>query len=152
MRWVTHQAGAFVSAFALAMPLVSVGAAIAGSVFPDVIDRNLSNLASTRRGRQRVFNQTHRGSSHWAGWWLGLFLLLLALPLPALPRDMAIGFVFGALSHIFMDFLTTRGVPISPFSRKNNISCRICSTGSFGEYVILAAIIAFGALYFSTTQ
>ena len=51
------------------------------------------------------------------------------------------GLGFGGLSHVILDMLNPHGVPIMPFSRKPTFSLKLCSTGSLGEYVFLAAML-----------
>lgn len=142
MRWITHQTGAVAIGVALQLPPLAVAAAFFGAVLPDVLDQSLSRLGRTKRQRQRIFNSIHRGSSHWAGWWLGLLLLCAAAPMPPAALAAGAGFFIGATSHVFLDMLTTQGVPLLPFSRKNRFSLGMCSTGKAGEYVFLAAIVA----------
>lgn len=114
-----------------------------GAVLPDLIDQARSAAAPAKK-RQQTFNRLHRGSSHWFGWWLALFLLLLALPLPPLARDAGAGLFLGGLVHVGMDLLTPRGVPMLPFGRKARLALPICSTGSLREYLFLALIIGAG--------
>lgn len=146
MKWITHQTGAVLGAMALSLPLPGVVCASIGAVLPDVIDQRLSKLAPTKSSRQKTFNRIHRGSSHWFGWWLALFLAALALPLHPLARDALAGFVLGALSHVGMDMLTPRGAPILPFGRFK-LALPLCSTGGIGEYAFLALIAAIGAFW-----
>lgn len=141
MKWITHQTGALVACLALNLSVPAMATAWLGSVFPDVLD--MARARNTGKKRQKTFNRIHRGASHWLGWWLGL--LAPALALPPLPLDLAAGFVFGGLSHICLDMLTPRGVPILPFTRKGSISLAMCSTGKAGEYVFLAFIACLGA-------
>lgn len=140
MKWITHQAGAVVGALALAMPAAAIGGALAGAVFPDILDQKISGFAGP--GRQKLFNKIHRGASHWAGWWLALFPCAAALPFSPLLRDALAGFAFGAMTHVLLDMLTMRGVPLLPFSRRHNLSFQLCSTGQSGEYIFLAALLA----------
>lgn len=148
MKWITHQTGAFLGGLMLGMPWPGIAAAGLGAVFPDIIDQKISGLGATRKKRQKIFNQIHRGSSHWIGWWFPLFLLALSLPLPALARDAAAGFTFGAVSHVMLDMLTPQGVPVWPFSRQGKISVPLCATGKAGEYVFLLVMLACGAFWF----
>lgn len=141
MKWITHQTGAALGSLALGLSLPAIGASVAGAVFPDMIDQSLSRLAPTKEGRQQIFNRIHRGPSHWFGWWLALFLAVLALPMPALARDIALGFAAGCLGHIALDMLTPRGVPFWPFSHKFKLALPICSTGSWREWAFLGAML-----------
>lgn len=144
MKWITHQTGAVIGALALALPLPAVIASAFGAVAPDVIDQQISGLASTRKKKQKLFNRLHRGASHWFGWWLGLLLISFALPWPPLLRDVAIGLALGVLSHVMLDLLTPRGVPLLPFTQKFRVAVPVCSTGKPGEYLFLFAMLAIG--------
>lgn len=146
MRWITHQTGAILAGLALGLSLPPLAAASAGAIFPDVIDQKLSGLAPTKRSRQKVFNRIHRGPSHWFGWWLLLFLASVSIPLPMLWRDILLGFSLGCLSHVGMDLLTPRGVPLLPFTRQGKIALPVCSTGTATETIFLLLLIA-GALF-----
>lgn len=144
MKWITHQATAVAAALALHLPAAGVAAACAGAVLPDMLDQRMAGLAPTRRGRQRIFNAVHRGITHWFGWWLGLCVAAFVLPaaeLGPIGRDVLLGLGFGGLSHVALDMLTPSGVPLTPFSRRNRVSLRLCSTGSLGEYCFLACVV-----------
>lgn len=147
MKWITHQTGAALGALALALPLPAVIASAIAAIGPDIIDQKLCALGSSRKRRQKLFNQLHRGASHWFGWWLALFLAAFTGPLPPLLRDITIGLALGPLSHVMMDLLTPRGVPLLPFTQKFRISLPLCATGRLGEYIFLFAILALGALF-----
>ncbi len=136
MKWFTHQTVAVAAAVALGMTPAAVGGALAGAVLPDVIDQRVARMS---RNPQRRFNQIHRGASHWFGWYAALLAGALAAPLPPIQAALAAGVGFGALNHVILDMLTPSGVPLTPFSRKNKLSLKLCSTGSLGEYVFLAA-------------
>lgn len=143
MKWLTHQTTTVAAALALAMPAAAVGAAWAGSVLPDLLDQKRAALS---RNRQRTFNRIHRGTSHWFGWWLALFVLPLAAtsPLAGYPQSAAVvgGLGFGALCHVAQDMLTTTGVPLLPWSRRGRVALGLCRTGGAGEYVFLAVALA----------
>lgn len=146
MKWITHQAGAIVAGSILEFPIEILASAFVGSIVPDIIDQKISSLAPTRKTKQILFNQIHRGNSHWFGWWLGLFLLTMAYPdLPFI--NIGIGLAFGALSHVILDSLTTSGVPVIPFNRKNKLSLGFCSTGSFREYCFLGVLLVLGVIF-----
>ena len=142
MKWMTHQAAAFALGVALHLPPAGVAAACFGAVLPDVLDQRMASLAPTARGRQRIFNRIHRGTSHWLGWWLTIFLAALVLPLAPPLKAVGSGLAFGAASHVLLDMLTPQGVPWHPFSRTGRFSFRLCSTGSVGEYAFLALLLA----------
>ena len=144
MKWISHQTIAVMTSFAIHQPLLGIAAAWAGSVFPDVIDQR---TASRALFRQRKFNQTHRKTSHWFGWWLLLWIYSLTGQLGPLPDALLGGFAFGALTHTLLDMCTTKGVPLLPFGN-SRFSLKICSTGSWGEY----AILFFSVILFWTAE
>lgn len=144
MTWPTHQTGGIVAALALSLSLPSIIGAFLGSILPDVIDQTVSRLAPGKRVRQKVFNKIHRGQSHWLGWWMLLFFLPLTVSLPVLARDVLAGIALGGLSHVVLDMLTPRGVPLLPVRQAVNLSIPVCSTGKFSEYVFLAFLICAG--------
>lgn len=151
MKWITHQIGGFLTAIALQLPAAGICAALAGSILPDILDQKLSGLGRTRKQRQKIFNQVHRGASHWFGWWLGLLLAPLVWLSPGLAPDIAAGLAIGGLSHVALDMLTTMGVPILPFCRRHKVSLHLCSTGKAGEYVFLSVMVCAGIFYFWTS-
>ena len=121
-----------------------VAAACVGAVMPDVLDQRMAGLAPTRRGRQKIFNAVHRGTTHWFGWWLILCAVAFAAPgaqMGPMGRDVLLGLGFGGLSHVALDMLTPSGVPLTPFSRSNKFSLKLCSTGSLGEYCFLLCVV-----------
>lgn len=144
MKWVTHQTGAILGAIALNAPPAALVMAIPGAILPDMLDLKMAGLGRGKAGKQKVFNKVHRGSSHWFGWWLGLLLLVLSIPLPPLLQDALAGLALGGFCHVLMDMLTPRGIPVFPFSRLQNVSTPICSTGTRGEYIFLACLILAG--------
>lgn len=148
MKWITHQTGAILLATGLQLPWVGVAAAAAGAILPDVVDQRISGLGATRKQKQKIFNRIHRGNSHWFGWWLALALAALFAPLQPLVRDLMAGLAFGSLSHVLLDMMTTRGVPLLPFTVKNKFSLHLCSTGKLSEYIFLAAMFVCGVYFY----
>ncbi len=134
MKWMTHQCMAIMAAVALGMPAAGIAGAWAGSVFPDMLDRKKAGASFFRQAK---FNSIHRKGSHWFGWWLFIWLFSFAELLGPLPDTALRGFAFGALTHVFLDMCTVRGVPVFPAPGKN-FSLGICRTGGIGEYAILA--------------
>jgi inner membrane protein len=118
MKWITHQTAGVGAALALHLPLEGVVAACLGAILPDKLDQA---IAKRSRNPQRTFNQIHRGTTHWFGWWVAILLV--------------------ACSHVVLDMLTPSGIPLHPFSRKNKLSFKVCSTGSVGEYVFLGVML-----------
>lgn len=148
MKWITHQTGAILGAIALNAPAAALVMVIPGAILPDMADLKLSRMGKGGRHRQKVFNKVHRGSSHWFGWWLGLLMLILSIPLPALIQDALAGLALGAFCHVLMDMLTPKGVPIFPFNRVRNMSTPLCATGTRGEYIFLLCMILAGIFMF----
>ena len=110
---------------AAGLPLAGMAAAWFGSVVPDMLDQHAARRAFFR---QKKFNQVHRRSSHWFGWWLAVWAWSLTGQLGPLPDAVVGGFGFGALTHVLLDMCTTHGVPLLPFVKKR-FSLRLCSTG-----------------------
>ncbi len=133
MKWTTHQAMALMASFSAGFPIIGLGAAWIGSIFPDILDQR---NAAVSLFRQKKFNQIHRRASHWFGWWGALWLWSLTGTLGPLPDALVGGFGFGALSHVLLDMCTKQGVPLLPFAKKR-FSFKLCSTGSLGEYALL---------------
>lgn len=144
MKWITHQTGAILGALALNVPVAAVVMCVPGAILPDLIDLKLAAAGRGGRHSRKAFNQIHRGSSHWFGWWLALWLLVLSVPMPALAQDALAGAALGAFSHVLMDMLNPKGVPLLPFGRRGMVSAPVCSTGASGEYALLACMIAAG--------
>lgn len=144
MKWITHQTAAVGLALVWHLPPAGVLASCLGAVLPDMLDQRAARMT---RNPQRTFNRIHRGATHWFGWWLAIFLLAAWLPVPPHVRAAVLGLGFGGLSHVLLDMLTPGGVPLQPFSRKRRFSLRLCSTGSIGEYVFLAAMLGCFALF-----
>ena len=141
MKWITHQAGALTAAvWFQADALLSAGM-VFGAVLPDLIEQTVS------RGNKAMFLRIHRGFLHWFGVYA---LALLAVPLlPFAPGERALiaGAALGALSHLLMDGLNPTGVPLLPFRRNPRLRVNLVSTGSVGEWCLLAglfALLAFG--------
>lgn len=147
MKWITHQTAALLGAASLGAPWASFILLVPGAILPDLIDLRLARLGRGGRHKQKVFNKVHRGASHWFGWWLGLLFLTLCLPLPSLVRDILAGLALGAFSHVLMDMLTPKGVPLLPFSRWIFLSTPVCTTGTFGERVFLHILVIVGLLF-----
>ena len=53
MKWITHQTGAVAAGLALQMPLLAVGAAVAGAILPDVLDQSISRMGRNKKQRQK---------------------------------------------------------------------------------------------------
>lgn len=147
MKWITHQTGALLGAIALQLPMASVLMVIPGAILPDLADLKMARLGDGGRHRQKVFSKIHRGTTHWFGWWLGLLFLALAFPLPSLIRDLVAGLALGAFSHVLLDLLNPKGIPLLPFGRKLRVATPVCSTGTYGEWLFLALLVSAGIIF-----
>ena len=72
MKWITHQTAGVGAALALHLPLEGVVSACLGAILPDKLDQA---IAKRSRNPQRTFNQIHRGTTHWFGWWVAILLV-----------------------------------------------------------------------------
>ena len=140
MKWITHQAGALAAAVWFQVDTVTGVAMVGGAVLPDFAEQVIC------RGNQKLFWRIHRGILHW----FGIYALLLAaaglVPDPGV-RMMLAGLALGAISHLLMDALNPTGVPLVPFRERPRLKYPLVSTGSAGEYgvlAVLAAVIVFG--------
>ena len=140
MRWPTHQVAALGCGLLFHLPFPALVASLVGAVFPDVLDQRIAGLALGKRGKQRLFNRIHRGTTHWFGLWLALLFFALARPVD-LPFQLLAGVSLGALSHVALDMLTPQGVPVLPFSRRGRLAVPVCRTGGIGEYAFLALCV-----------
>ncbi|MBQ7584785.1 MAG: metal-dependent hydrolase [Desulfovibrionaceae bacterium] len=144
MRWVTHQTAALGLALVLQLPLISVMASWFGGILPDVIDQRFSKgivKSSSRASQQRVFGKIHRGFSHWFGWYLLFFVAAEKLPLPLLAEEILWGVGLGGVSHVMLDMLTPKGVPLWPIGGGVRMVIPFCKTGSWREYAFLLLMI-----------
>ena len=138
MKWITHQTAGVGAALALHLPLEGVVAACLGAILPDKLDQA---IAKRSRNPQRTFNQIHRGTTHWFGWWVAILLVACSHLVPPHWQPALLGIGLGGISHVVLDMLTPSGIPLHPFSRKNKLSFKVCSTGSVGEYVFLGVML-----------
>lgn len=142
MKWISHQICALGLAAGAGASLPLLAGVGLGAVLPDRLDRL---LASFYRNKQRGWGKVHRGPTHWFGWWLALAwagwrLDLLLAPLPARPlavQSLILGLGLGGLSHILLDMLTPKGVPLLLFNRKSRLSLNLVTTGALSEKIFL---------------
>ena len=142
MKWHTHRLiGVSVAAFSGAG---AVGALLSyiGSTLPDLVEgRPPSESGWFFRSKMRNWRKSHRGASHWFGWYVALALIAYHYH----PVLAWIG--IGAITHLAADALTPMGVPALPFSKKHMMSLSLFSTGSAGEYVFFLCLLT-SLLYF----
>ncbi|MDR0238753.1 MAG: metal-dependent hydrolase [Deltaproteobacteria bacterium] len=140
MKWITHQAGALAAALWFkAEPLVSA-CMVLGAVLPDIIEQGIS------RRNARLFLAIHRGFFHWFGLYAAGLLAAICLPLASHEKMAAVGLMLGALSHIALDALNPSGVPALPLHDRPRLKLPLVSTGSLGEWGILAGLLTLIAL------
>ena len=141
MRWLTHQSCAVGIALCSHMSWIGVCAAFFGGILPDIFDQKMAKACSvTKKGQQRVFGQVHRGISHWFGLYVLLILALDRYMFQASVHAIILGLAIGALSHVLLDMLTPKGVPLLPLSKKWRLAIPVCSTGSVREYMFLVTL------------
>ena len=134
MRWPTHHVFGLGAALFFHLPPQGLALALLGSVLPDLLDQLWASLGSCfRSGRQRAFAAIHRGSSHWLGLWLLPFFMENSCPAWLLEALCALA--LGALSHLLLDALTPRGIPLLPFFSRPRLAIPLCRTGSAREAV-----------------
>ena len=108
MKWITHQTAGVGAALALHLPLEGVVAACLGAILPDKLDQA---IAKRSRNPQRTFNQIHRGTTHWFGWWVAILLVACSHLVPPHWQPALLGIGLGGISHVVLDMLTPSGIP-----------------------------------------
>ena len=128
--------------------LVFTGVALFGSFLPD-LDHPRSAIAQSNLFRPiswgaRQFTQ-HRGALHT----LAAAVLIGFASVSVIPGILGIALAWGYVSHLLADYCTVQGVPLfAPFIReKFRLPIFAVRTGSFGEYLYMAIIVAGSALY-----
>ena len=114
--------------------------AMLGAVIPDI---DIS--WSYRRTRQGYRPRSglprwlgHRGITHFALLWIGLFIAAAHVPHEQAALCLT-GFAVGGLSHLAADALTPAGIPLLSF--QSHFSLHLCKTGSFVENLIAAGLL-----------
>ena len=97
MKWITHQTAGVGAALALHLPLEGVVAACLGAILPDKLDQA---IAKRSRNPQRTFNQIHRGTTHWFGWWVAILLVACSHLVPPHWQPALLGIGLGGISHV----------------------------------------------------
>jgi membrane-bound metal-dependent hydrolase YbcI (DUF457 family) len=133
MKWISHTAigCSYVYISGHSEPLVA-SAIIAGSVFPDVVDRFIS------MGDQKLWDKVHRKLSHW--WLVYIAFIFLLLQMDNYLCYLGYFLAVGSLLHIYSDMVTYYGVPfLNPF--RADVSLKFNKTGSLKEIVAVTAFI-----------
>jgi membrane-bound metal-dependent hydrolase YbcI (DUF457 family) len=114
---------------ALAAIMPASGAALVGSLFPDI------DILFGPRDR---WNSFHRTLFHWPPLYAIVGLLLYFFVHPAF-----IWFAIGCFMHLFLDAMTRAGIPVwRPFGKREGL--RLIGTGKLGEVPVYAGLfIAF---------
>ena len=135
MTWITHTFFAFATSHILGLPVVP---AVLGSTAPDWLE----DVWGIRE---------HRGITHYVLLWIGAFALAFFVWL-WLRHDVFLhflSFIYGGLTHIFLDSLTPSGVPVGVGKVRVRIGGLI-RTGKLSEWVFLALVVfAFSPFLFS---
>lgn len=136
MKWFSHRVFAVGIAAACKFDVMGIAASYLGSTIPDSIDFFLTKIGFS-------FNQIHRKQSH-AWIWYALFLCFLSMILfPNAEKyfqellkykELCYAFFLGIFSHIFLDMLTTKGVP-ALFNSKKRIAIKIVKTNGYSEHI-----------------
>jgi membrane-bound metal-dependent hydrolase YbcI (DUF457 family) len=126
MTWITHITFGSLSAGILGLNPIFAGL---GSTAPDWFE----DLFGVKE---------HRGLTHYVVLWLGAFVvsLIVLLMYEGSITMMLFSFVYGGLTHLFLDSLTVTGVPLGV----GNIRVRIgglIRTGKMSEYVFLFVVL-----------
>lgn len=129
MTWLTHTAFAGLTSWIIGLP---TSTSILGSTAPDWTE-DLFGI------------HEHRGITHYLVIWFILFLFFLTLRLENLflpYSEYLLGFVYGGLTHLFLDSLTKSGIPLG-FSKIRVRIGGLITTGKPSEWIFLALILIF---------
>lgn len=130
MKWTTHRLIGAGTAIFIDGGLVAAALSYAGSTLPDVVEgKPPQEGAFFFNSGMRSWKKSHRGSSHWFGW----YLVIAIAGFTYSPILAWIG--IGALTHLAADALTPMGVPLYPFSKKKMLSINLFPTGGFREFI-----------------
>jgi inner membrane protein len=144
MRWYSHRIIGVGTALLSGGGLAAMGLAYLGSTLPDVVEgKSPREGAFFFKYRMKKWRGTHRGSSHWFGW----YILLALISFYFYPVLMWLG--IGALTHLAADSCTPMGVPLYPFSKKKMMSLKLFTTGSLTEIIFTSALLIFLIFYFT---
>lgn len=124
--------------------IVAVALSYLGSTLPDVVEGKPPQEGAFffNSGMNR-WKKSHRGSSHWLGWYVALAFAGAAYS----PILAWIG--IGAITHLVADAMTPMGVPLYPFSKKRMLSVNLFPTGGFREVIFSVALMS-GMAYYIT--
>lgn len=113
----------------------AAGAAVVGSVFPDI-----DILVGEKD--ERGFTKYHRTLTHWPPLYVALGGLFFFAAPPFL-----LWFVMGCLLHLMLDSVTAAGIPLwKPFGKKEGV--KLVYTGGIGEVPVQAGIFGLVVIIF----
>ncbi len=149
MTWFTHKSLAVASALALDAPVTGIIATFIGSILPDLTEKIVS------MGNMQVWGKIHRQAAHWFGWYFLLILLgsiyLSSIRSPTSYQTIFIESIcwlgFGGITHIFLDALTPKGVPLWPLGGKQRMAFPIVTTGSINETIFFIFVLTIFIIY-----
>ena len=149
----THIVGGLVFAYLFQVPDYAVPLVVVGSVFPD-IDLKFTYYIPPKGVKTTLWN-THRGITHHPIVVIALFALWVFLetkyPQWKFYWDFLYGFNVGYLSHLVLDALTHKGIPVG-LGYYPRFSFRLMKTGGIGERVVFTFLVLFfvGLIYLKT--
>lgn len=147
MKWQSHRIIGVGTAAVFDGGLAAAVLSYFGSTLPDVVEGKPPQEGGFFfKHKMGAWRKSHRGSSHWVGWYVVLALLGHHYH----PSLMWLG--IGAMTHLAADALTPMGVPLLPFSKKKMFSLNLFSTGSFGELIFSVTLVAGLIFYISKYQ
>lgn len=136
MKWQSHRIIGISAAVLIGGGVVGVILSYIGSTLPDIIEgKTPQEGAWFFKSRMRSWSKSHRGSSHWAGWYITLALAGYHI----YPVFMWLG--IGSLTHLLADALTPMGVPVYPFSKKKMVTLNLFATGSVTEVIFTSGML-----------
>lgn len=146
MKWQSHRLIGISAAIFFDGGIIAAALSYVGSTLPDVVEgRSPGEGAWFYKKKMKAWRATHRGTSHWAIW----YVLLAMVGSHYHPVLAWLG--FGALTHLAADSLTPMGIPLYPFSKRTMLSLNLFSTGSVKEYLFSILLLA-AIVYYSTTH
>lgn len=153
MNWFSHRVFAVGVAAMCKFDLAGMGIACLGSTIPDSIDFFLTKIGFS-------FNKIHRKHSHAWIWYALLLFLLYTGVYPFLAKNYgeilqftkyALAFFLGIFSHIFLDMLTVKGVPIF-INPNKKIAFKLVSTNTWTESVFIFLFFTAACFYLYLTN
>ncbi len=143
MRWPTHHVFGLGAAVFFQLKPLGLALAFMGAVLPDLVDQFLASFGPSATRKKR-FAAIHRGLSHWPGIWLLPFLAEKYCP-PWFFESLC-ALVLGALTHLLLDALTPKGIPLLPIFSHPRLALPLCRTGSVQE-LIFFLLSLFGLVF-----